>query len=485
MINLFIKNIFLCIMLHICPKITKLLSYPKYIVYNNILKYNVQSLSNQFLDTITFESSNVKDIMTIEEINRLNNNLNRKILYDGLDTDFNYIYESINKVANDIVKQDILNHSYFIDTNTWDVTNLLRKYKVQSFEVFISLVSSNNITKEEKEKLYNIFNEHVKNDYDQKHAYFDYYEGISIKNCIPSDINDDNTPCKLNFRKYDLDGWERISKLLMFKLDSRTDSFKEVVNENENSTIINNIITQNNIYKTIIFDTILNKKFNDYAEKKNLSPTMKKYINNKTTNWNHRYNYKGKCEWDYQVKPYYEKYVKDYIIHICNAFELHTNESNENYYQVRKTHKFPIEYMSMVNMLMFGKTNVTYDFLERLLSYVRFENNHNSDTFQLDNYVLKKYLYASEGNKRYNVLWKDDNIGELKFAVTDYDKLYVAKNMIQLMNEVDPDVLNHHNYVVISEWYRINDYQIQTEHIDQENEIKRLQSKDELYKTIS
>jgi len=135
-------------------------------------------------------------------------------------------------------------------------------------------------------------------------------------------------------------------------------------------------------------------------------------------------------------------------------------------------------------MLMFGKTNVNYAFLERLLSYVRFKDGHHVDTYQLDNYLLQKYPYASECNKRYDVIWKDDNISELKFAVSDYDKLYVAKNMIQLMNEVDPAVLNYHNYVVISEWYRINDWQIQTEHIDQENEIKRLQSKDNLYKIL-
>jgi hypothetical protein len=302
-------------MLHIRPKIDKILSYPKFITYNKILKYKVPTHHTQFLDSITFESSKVKDIMSIEEINKLNDKLGRRILYDGLAKNFDHIHESINKVANDIIKKDILEHSYFTDIDTWNITNLLRQYQVQPFEVFVSLVASD-ASDNLKEELHNVFNEHVKYGHNEKYAYFDYYEGIAVKNSIPSNINDDDIPCQLNFGRYDYNGWERISKLLMSKINSRTNNFKKVDNKNEKSTIISTITTG-----TIIFNPIKNQEFNDYVEK-SLSSTMKKYIDNKTTNyWNHRYNCRGDCEWASTSRHFLINYYKPYInLFIFNFF---------------------------------------------------------------------------------------------------------------------------------------------------------------------
>jgi hypothetical protein len=133
---------------------------------------------------------------------------------------------------------------------------------------------------------------------------------------------------------------------------------------------------------------------------------------------------------------------------------------------------------------MFGKTKVNFDFLERLFTFVRFKESNY--TFQLDNFVIDKSKYQF-GNtaRRYDVLWNDENIHELKFPVNDYEKLYVAKNIIQLMNEVNPEHLNYHNYLQICEWERTHNLSIQQAHISTRNEIERIQSKYNMYVSLS
>ncbi len=100
--------------------------------------------------------------------------------------------------------------------------------------------------------------------------------------------------------------------------------------------------------------------------------------------------------------------------------------------------------------------------------------------FQLDNFVLRYYI-NSMSDKRYEVSWREDNINDLKFARTDYEKMRVAKNLIQLMNEVEPQHLNFENYYQIAEWYRDNDLSIQTLDIQINNEIGRIKSEKALF----
>lgn len=81
-----------------------------------------------------------------------------------------------------------------------------------------------------------------------------------------------------------------------------------------------------------------------------------------------------------------------------------------------------------------------------------------NDDVQLDNYVQQKI--ESNYAQRYKIEWNDDNIDELEYVKTDKDKLVAVKTLIQLMNEVDPKLLNRNNYYQIANWYKFNDYAI-------------------------
>jgi hypothetical protein len=189
--------------------------------------------------------------------------------------------------------------------------------------------------------------------------------------------------------------------------------------------------------------------------------------------YNHRYIDlgDGKKIWPYQTTKFYEQYVKpnlDYC-ELASGFDFGCSIN-------LLTPNFKVEFkdISLVNMIMFGKTKINFETLERLLPLVR--NKINNNYIQLDNWVINRFDFPSNDGPRYKVEWSDTNIHELDFAKTDRQKLDVAKNLIQLMNEVDPKYLNFHNYWVVAEWYKLNDLVIQTIFIDMGKEAERINS---------
>lgn len=83
--------------------------------------------------------------------------------------------------------------------------------------------------------------------------------------------------------------------------------------------------------------------------------------------------------------------------------------------------------------------------------------------------MIKLVSYHSNDSKNYTIEWDQHNVNNIEFAQKDIDKLYVAKYLIQLMNEVEPNLLNFVNYSMICEWYVQNDLAIQTAHITTRN----------------
>ena len=118
--------------------------------------------------------------------------------------------------------------------------------------------------------------------------------------------------------------------------------------------------------------------------------------------------------------------------------------------------------MSIVNMLIYGRVNINMDILERVISMVRYTENRNMDTIQLDNYEIKHFMYSDPKSPRYVINWRDDNIPSLKFAKTDAEKLIVCKALARLMNEVPPELLNFNNYYHVCAWGHCQDLTVQT-----------------------
>jgi hypothetical protein len=274
-------------------------------------------------------------------------------------------------------------------------------------------------------------------------------------------------------------GYHHIINLLVKSFDQKTDDFVRYTPDIKDTMDKNDSII-NTLYKSIVsyFKPDVNKRINDYVDR--ATSHVFKNPDKKQIFWNHRQiPGNDKCSWAYQMTEYYDKYVKDELTHISDTFDLDYSE-DDNHKQLKYNMIVDMKYVSMVNMLIFGKTNITFNFLERLLSYIRYtENNY---VYQLDNYQITKYVYGCGYNKKiYQIEWRHDNIHTLKFCQTDYEKLYAAKNLINLMNETDPSVLNYHNYVIVGNWIMANDMSIQSSYSAQFRETSRLESESKLY----
>jgi len=444
---------------------------PEYIRFNNF-KLLIPSV-NTLIDSITFKEDDINHIMSVEELNNLSKKYNRNIDLSYYEKEFifyNKLLEEVN--TSDEIKKDICENTFFESYEIWNITNLIRQYKLTSFDVFYSLINYMlPILKINRKDIEKEFYSREKD-----YVYFDYWNGIGIKNKFPIDINNNDTPFQFNIRRFNdrnnYSGFNSIIKLL--------EENKE--NKNEYKIYYPKIIVETNNFDNISFDAKLNDKINNYTKKSFQELQKDKCIEDKTLRyWSHRIGlYNNKEVWDYQTTNFYEKYIKDNL-KFCDISCTFKFVEDKLLSQLNYNHNIPIEKISMVNMLAFGKTNIDFMMLERLLSFIRY--SYNDSEFQLDNFLIKQHIYGDANNKRYDVLWRDDNIMYLKFAKTDIEKLYVAKKMLSLMNEIDPKYLNFHNYYHIGEWYRINDFPIQTNDNLQNWEQTRLDSKKKLYES--
>ena len=462
------------------------ISYPKYIVFHNYLKLSTIQFNFELINSSSFNSNEIQETMTVEALEALGKKYNSIIKLDHfkefLLKEHNLINEAFTEVKidsnkKDIIKKDILENTYFITADNWNITNLIRKYKLSSYDVFLSLLSGYNIKLEDIKKTYD------KYELNNGYRYFDYFFGVGFKCRFPDDIN--NNPFELNMRRYNdrngYLGYHYIIKLLSDNIDKRSDNFVRFYPVDKKDTQSNNPIIIGSIIKQFIsyFKPDANKIINDYVNKTTSYIFENPKFNNKEhLYWSHRQRYDGDiCEWNYQMMDFYDKYIKDNITHLSDTFVFDYSDDNM-YKQIIYNRTIEMQDLSMVNMLIFGKTNITFEFLERLLSFIRY--TENDCIVQLDNYQITKYMYGGYKKKSYNITWKDDNINMLKFCQTDYEKLYAAKNMINLMNEVDPEILNYHNYVIIGQWIMTNDMTIQTQYSSQHMEQSRLDSEKQL-----
>ncbi len=440
---------------------------PKYIKYNFIklhLDYNNESFKN----SLSFKPSDITNAV-------INNNLLDNLIKQyNRDVDLSYYNEQAknnieliekslinNKFKDDII-QDIYNNTFYTNNfYTWNITNLVRQYQISSFDVFFALISDSTPfgmgAFDHKKELMN-YNE-IKNNF-YRNSYvnyvdFDYCNGIAIKNSFPLNIN--LHPLELKMTKYNdrnnNSGYQKIINLLINNFDKRTNEFKryEITELKEHINYQNNKISKN-------------LQFTFYNKDNKLKNTI---IDDKKQNfYNHRNDYDNKSTWIYQTIPQFEKYIKNNLDK-CNLTDYFNYSNNISINQ-------DIKNISVVNCLIYGKTNIKYRIIDRLFNLIRFAEyyDNNYHCVQLDNFVLK--YYNDYNDKRYEISWRDDNINDLKFSITDKDKLFVSKHLIQLMNEVEPQYLNFNNYYEIGTWYSDNNYSIQTINNCILNENKRI-----------
>lgn len=459
--------------------------FPKFIIYDKC-KVKIPLHNSDFLECISVDTP-VDEIITYEKYLKIlgaspnkrhieyieNNNLYlHKNLIEGA---IGYIKKTYGDTSIKNVTDDILNLTFYDwSCDKWNITNVARKYQFDGFDVFVEFstrLSEENDDKR-KEKLLKDFNDKFMDNQNNKYAYFDYYdEGMyRMKNSFPKNINDNETPFTLNMRRYDEcgepNGYHKIFKLMTKSIINKK------VNDNFSPWVLiekKNKIDMNALEKEIEKNNVRAETLLTESQRENINKFGQNYCN-------HRNNLYDQKPWEYQTQNIYSSHISK-LISTGNSHKLELCHAFDNYNGlITFSPSANIKEISIVNMIIYGKTKIlSLENVERLLPYIRFKSSSKEtrELFQLDNYVLLYKSFYDNKEKRYEVLWDDENIDELSFASKDIDKLYVAKNMIQLMNEVDPKLLNIHNYRLICDWYSYNDLAIQSFHTTTTNFFKK------------
>jgi hypothetical protein len=402
------------------------------------------------------------DEITIEMKNNYVNNILNIYINDSIKNESiidKYLNISNNKEL--IIKE--LNQNTFFENDIWNITNLSRKYNITGKEVFFSFISNSNPFRmgnfdytPENNNLDNIekyWEEHS----DKTNVYVDYYNGIGVKNSFPVDIY--KSHFTLNIRRYNdrnsfnNNGYFKILDILNQKIEKvkngelvlqEFERYNEILPDEE----INLKVDKNNEFNKIPFE---------------VSETVKQGY------FNHRFN--NKNVWDFMLFPTEETLInetvysslgdyKNYIMDGINKnmFDL------ENYFTLINNKlvvddTVKLENLSVVNCLIFGKTRIRLEDINVLMGLIRYKNEYYKVRY-LDNYIIdfdKKYF---KNNVYFITINDDDNkLNELDFYNDDETKYKIVENIVHLMNEVKPELLNHHNYNILVKYLRNNIYQ--------------------------
>ncbi len=435
------------------------LSSPKYIVFNSLVKV-LNTLSD---DSFSYPENEIQEVMDVESLHRLASKYGKSINFSYFQNFAEFTTILITKALEEydestklIILNDILEYTFFSSNESWNITNLCRKYDLEPFDFFYSMVKNaipygmGFFSHTKQNNCY----EAIKKQYDEAmsadYAHFDYWNGIGIKCNFPRDAYNDNTPFILNMRRFnernDNLGYEKIIQMLSTNIQKRKSDFK---------LYIKNLTDSLKLDKMIICNSEQINKFNSITSR-DLDKTQKYYndiiVNKKQNYFNHRdiYTFEKK-PWKHMMSDSYDFYVKDELVfcELANLIKYEYDNFTINY-------SYDTNSISIVNMLIYGKTNVNQYILNLVLGLIRCKITKN--VVQLDNYVIEKYLYESSNGPSYNILWQDDNIYELGFPKTNEEKREVCSNLINLMNEVEPEYLNFHNYFQVVKWYEESNF---------------------------
>lgn len=188
-----------------------------YVIFNKFIRVKILDI-NILSDSILYYEDLLKDKSCSQEnIIRLtcfNDEINRKHL-SLMKLYFEKLRNSEYKDNEEIIKKTILENTYYgRGCEEWDITNLAIKYNISGKDVFIALVS-NSLPygigqlsyKKDKNSLDELNKEWDRREIKAKeenynYVYFDWHNGIGIKNKFPIDMHHPECQFILNMRRF-------------------------------------------------------------------------------------------------------------------------------------------------------------------------------------------------------------------------------------------------------------------------------------------
>ena len=415
-----------------------------------------------------------------------------------------------------IIKKEILDLTHYNQHYDWNITNLVRKYDLSGLDVFLAMIAGTipdfttlgvlqyqhkNIT---RDALTDEWNKEMNRDPESFYVYFDWLNGIGVKNHFPIDIH--KVPFTLDMRRfndrnYNI-GYERIFNLLSHTID-------EIACGNKHLKPYDHVHPEDKTnYSTDNFDDFetpstdrIDMSFSRIVKSDGSFPSAKKYYNRKEdyniskegdtwldTLFPHDLEAKnniGKAQTSFVedletyklfVMERIEKGIFDlenyfFMQKLHNKINMHEyyypDKSNDdmnkdpNYYSLNSFRNTRLHDLSIVNCLMFGKTNIRYSDVDKLLTLVRYDDERNNGFYNkifIDNYVLDyRFRWDNNTNLFLTVNLDNNTIDTLPFHSDCGTKLKIAKEILQVMNEADLELLNKHNYDTVCEYVYSND----------------------------
>jgi hypothetical protein len=436
---------------------------PKYIVFNNYLKYKLEySLDN--INKYGIFYLYYKNVMTIEEINKIKNRNQDLLNHDSyigkqsldnallVDNYYKKKYSNngnynVNDVNNDPFKKEIFDLTFYHSKfEYWNITNLCRKYNINGKEVFKALCYNYDTN------IYDDFDERANLETD--YAYFDYYKNQGIKNAFPIDIY--KSQFNLNMRRYNdrnfYDGYEKILTLFEEKIKC---GIKYNYKHTEEDTKDNEgyLESKQKYIKEYDIHSVenINNKILDEGENK---------LELDGSNWRKRMLKSDYSKYpmlkpeQYDMEVFYKTDIEPLLKQI--DFSLYFDYSDDKL--IPNLRRNDLINVSIINLLLFSKTRINYESLIHILDFVRIKyHKDENNSLQIDNYIITHALTHIPKYSNVKFVEFDELDTEIKFAKSNIDKYNIAKYFRTLAHEFPPTVINHHNFYMLYKFEKEND----------------------------
>lgn len=388
----------------------------KYIIFDDFinLKTNIKIPDNDKI--INNEYIKEKDLLNIK-------NVYIDELLKVYNDKYCYIHKDNLKNVSIKLKAEINKYTYFENSfEFWNITNLARKYNITGKDIFLSMTKDNEkFNKKWLEK-------EVINNY----KIFDYCNNIAIKNSFSTDINKNETV--LNLRRYEdrnnFNGYKKLINMLEEKILEEP-NYNNLLLSNFNKVDVSKDEKKNN--DIIIPSMDLKGKTLSYFNQNEENVCKIKYHDefyNMVINGKEKKIFNLRNYFSYKLRP--------------NYGSLKMDKTDLNNYILTPKNDTILSDLSIINCIIFGEDNIRFEDINKLMSLVRFKCNRYSRI--LDNFNITYY-----DSQTIIINGDDKKLNEMKFC--EYTNIVECCIwLIQIMNNINPKLINHHNYHTLVEY---------------------------------
>jgi hypothetical protein len=363
------------------------------------------------------------NLPTLVNRNEIPSNLNKTVdetlkYYDDLVSTYGSIFDDLSPNLKYHIKDKV---EFTRGMDNVNLTKLVRSFDISGKEIFLAMTKNT-------EEYSDMWDKRVNDK--SSYIHFDYAGPFRMKCCLPINNEHYNIDTEINIRRYDnIKGIKRLIELFEDKIKHPEKSYDipeekpiRPYKEEEEIIEIPEILpertqyyfshNEDNVYPMDEHEEY-NNFYNENMEKGNFNLT--KYFKYVKRIDHDNYGYTPTLD-DYILCPRYSTTLKD---------------------------------LSITSCIIFGVDRIRIIDVEKLISCIRFRCDGYS--YDVDNFTISVY-----GKHIMGLIDDERKLFNMEF-VQYADFLTVAKWIVQVMNHINPDKINKHNYKVMVDYCKIKD----------------------------